>query len=293
MCDGPCRAARAGHDRDQGPDPTDRNRQRVRVPCRAHRTEAGRAGLPRRFDGAGALLRQHRAGPPGEDGVRGHPGRPGGEAAAAVRWRPGPRGPGSHRRRARQRPARAAAARPGRHRDHGESIRHDLHGESRQAARHRPALHLGGAPAPDHRSHRLPRRAPGRRVQPDGGRPPARRQPRQRRAAADRPRRREPDDPQVRQGPVHRGRSHQHGYAQPPGHRRVASLRAWSPQHPHQRGHGFGQDDDPQRAVGIHSRRRAHRHRRGCRRTAAPAAPCAAPGIPPPERGGPGPGHRA
>ncbi len=64
-------------------------------------------------------------------------------------------------------------------------------------------LHRRGAPAPHDRQDRRPHRPSRRRVQPDGGRPPARRLPRQRRHPAAGPRRLAAHDPQVLRGPLH------------------------------------------------------------------------------------------
>ena len=49
-------------------------------------------------------------------------------------------------------------------------------------------------------------------------------------------------------------------------------LREGQAQHPHHRRHRHRQDHAAQRALGLHSRRRAHRHHRGLRRAAAAAA---------------------
>ena len=65
-------------------------------------------------------------------------------------------------------------------------------------------VHRRQPPAPHDREDRRPDRPPYRRVQPDGRRPPARRQPRQRGAAAGRARRPDAHHPQVRRGPARR-----------------------------------------------------------------------------------------
>ena len=96
-------------------------------------------------------------------------------------------------------------------------LRHDLHGEGRPDLPDVHAVRGREPPAADHRSHRVAGRATRRRGQPDGGRPPARRQSRQRRHPAGVHRRLLPDDPQVRRGAVHRIGPHHHGHPQPPG----------------------------------------------------------------------------
>ena len=70
----------------------------------------------------------------------------------------------------------------------------------------RRPLQRRGAPAPHDRQDRVPHRPSRRRVQPDGGRPSARRQPRQRRHPAAGARRLAAHDPEVLRRPVHRRR---------------------------------------------------------------------------------------
>ena len=65
-------------------------------------------------------------------------------------------------------------------------------------------------------------------------------------------------------------------------------LRARAAQHPRQRRHRLGQDDDAQRAVLVHPGRRAHHHGRGRGRAAAQPAARAPPGVAPAERRGQG-----
>ena len=62
----------------------------------------------------------------------------------------------------------------------GQRPRQHLAGEERPADACGRPVRGRGAPAAHHRQDRLPDRPPGRRVQPDGRRPPPRRQPRQR-----------------------------------------------------------------------------------------------------------------
>ena len=155
----------------------------------------------------------------------------------------------------------------------------------------RRRLHRRRAPAPDDRQDRRPRRPPRGRVLPDGGRPPARRLARQRhRAAAGRGRVRA-DDPQVRHRPLHRRRPDRLRHADQGGGGVPRRVRAGQGQHPGRRRHRRRQDDDPQRAVELHPRGRAHRHDRGRRRAAAPPGPRDPPGVPPVEHRGPGRGH--
>ena len=123
---------------------------------------------------------------------------------AAEQQRPGPRHPGDQRRHPRLRPDRAVPARPGRLRGHGQRPRQRLAGEVGPADARRRALHRRGPPAPHDRQDRVPHRPPRRRVEPDGGRPSPRRQPRQRRHPAAGGRRLGADHPQVRRRPAHR-----------------------------------------------------------------------------------------
>ena len=102
----------------------------------------------------------------------------------------------------------------------------------------RRALHRRGAPAPHHRQDRRPGRPSRRRVQPDGRRPAARRQPRQRGHPAAGDRRLAADDPQVLRRPLH-GRGpdrlrHAARRAPPTSSRRAcaASSTSWSPAAP-------------------------------------------------------------
>ena len=67
-------------------------------------------------------------------------------------------------------------------------------------------LRVGAPPAAGDRPHRRPDRAPDRRVEPDGRRPPARRLARQRHHPAAGHHRPVADDPQVLQGPADDGR---------------------------------------------------------------------------------------
>ena len=132
----------------------------------------------------------------------------------------------------------------------------------------------------------------GRRVQPDGRRPPARRQPGQRGGAADRARRRGADHPQVRRRPVH-GRRPDHASARSPS-RSPTLLRACV------RGRldivisggtGTGKTTLLNVLSPFLPGRRAHHHHRGLGRAAAAPGARAAAGVPPAEHRGPGRGH--
>ncbi len=171
------------------------------------------------------------------------------------------------------RTARAVPARPRRHRDHGQRPGQRLRRARRPHPPGRRRLHRRHPPAADHRQDRRPGRPPDRRVQPDGRRPTARRQPRQRR---DRPR--SPStarcSPSASSPPTRSTIDDLIGFgtltravARP-----ARGLRPRPAEHPHQRRHRLGQDDDAQRAVRVHPARRAHRHHRGRRRAAAAAA---------------------
>ena len=80
-------------------------------------------------------------------------------------------------------------------------------------------------------------RPAGRRVQPDGRRPAARRQPGQRHHPAAGPGRLRADDPQVRRRPVHRRGPDRVRHADPAGRRPARRLRAGAAEHPGLRRH--------------------------------------------------------
>ena len=80
----------------------------------------------------------------------------------------------------RPRPARDAAEGPDDHRHPGQPLRPHLRRAQGPARADRRPLPRQRAPAADHRPHRRPGRPARRRDQPDGRRPPRRRQPRQR-----------------------------------------------------------------------------------------------------------------
>ena len=76
--------------------------------------------------------------------------------------------------------------------------------------------------------------------------------------------------------PLHGRRPHQLRH---PDHRFGRFPRRVRPrptQHPRLRRHWIREDHDAQRALGLHPRRRAHRHHRGCRRAEAGSGPRAA-----------------
>ena len=96
----------------------------------------------------------------------------------------GPDHPGDQRRHPRLRPDRAVPARPGRLRGHGQRPEPDLPRARAASSTPVDAQFTDEATCAAHRQDRVPDRPPRRRVQPDGGRPPARRQPCQRRHPA-------------------------------------------------------------------------------------------------------------
>ena len=82
--------------------------------------------------------------------------------------------------------------------------RDDIYIERGGRLQGRRPLQRRAAPAPHDRQDRVPHRPPRRRVQPDGGRPPPRRQPCQRGHPAAGGRRLAADDPEVLRRPLHR-----------------------------------------------------------------------------------------
>ena len=135
----------------------------------------------------------------------------------------------------------------------------------------RGPLQRRAAPAPHDRQDRVPHRPPRRRVQPDGGRPPPRRHPRQRGHPAAGGRRLAADDPEVLRRPLHLRRPGRLRHLLAAHRGLPVRLRQGPAEHHRVRQHRRRQDDDAQRAVVVHPDRRAHRHDRGRRR--APAAP--------------------
>ena len=144
----------------------------------------------------------------------------------------------------------------------------------------------------DHRPHRLAGGPARRRVSPDGGRPAARRRPRQRHHPSPGHRRPCPVHPALRREPS----------AGATTWWRIGSLDEQcldfleacvrgAAQHPHQRRHRHRQDHHAERAVRLHPGRRAHRHHRGLGRAAAPAAPRGAARDPPGQHRGRGRDH--
>ena len=153
------------------------------------------------------------------------------------------------------------------------------------------AVHRRGAPAPHDRQDRVPHRPPRRRVQPDGGRPAPRRQPRQRRHPAAGGRRLRADDPEVLHRPADRPRPDRLRLAEPADRELPRRLRPRPAQHHRLRQHRRREDDDAQRAVVVHPDRRADRHHRGRRRAPAQAGARRPPGVPPGQHRGQGRGH--
>ena len=73
----------------------------------------------------------------------------------------------------------------------------------------------------------------------------------------------------------------------------LAGLRAGPAQHRHLRGHLHRQDNLSERPVQLSAQPGADRDHRGCGRAAAQPEPRRAPGVPPAQRGGQGPGRRS
>ena len=115
----------------------------------------------------------------------------------AVGRRPRPDRPGDRRRHPRLRAARALPAGRRHHRGHGQRVRLDLHRAGRADPPGRRDVHRRSAPAPHDRQDRGAGGTSGRRGQPDGRRPTARRQPGQRHHPAAGDRRFPADRPQV------------------------------------------------------------------------------------------------
>ena len=97
------------------------------------------------------------------------------------------------------------------------------------------------------------------------------RQPRQRDHSAALAHRADADDPQVRARPVHDQRPDLVRDAVGARGAVPRRLRAGQAEHPDLGRHRHRQDDDAQRRLGLHPRRRADRHDRGRRRAPAPA----------------------
>ena len=170
-------------------------------------------------------------------------------------------------------PRAARAAPPGRddHRGHGQRPEPGLHraGAARSSASSAPSSNdehvlriIDRIVTPDRTAHR--------RVEPAGGRPPARRLAGQRDHRAALARRAGHHDPEVRGQAVHRRRPRPLRHGDGRDVRLPAGLRRGPPQHLRLGRHRLGQDDDAQRPLVVHPRRRADRHDRGRRRAAAP-----------------------
>ncbi len=122
----------------------------------------------------------------------------------------------------------------------------------------------------DHRPDHRPDRSPRGRVEPDGGRTPDGRVPRQRDHPAALPGRPRRHDPEVRRLPLHGGRPDPLRHGDPGDVRLPQGLRRGPAQHLRVRRDGLRQDDHAQRAVLVHPERRADHHDRGRGGAAAP-----------------------
>src|SRR5579859_767264 len=205
--------------------------------------------------------------------------------------RPVTRGSAGGGRGPRPRPAGALPARRGRLGDHGQWPRSDLRRAVGTPVPDEGGLHRRSPPAPDHRKDRRPGGPPGGRGQPDVGRPAARRQPGQRGRATDSAGRLAAHDPQVCRRSVHGRRSHLVRHLDRAGVRVAGGVRARPAEHRDQRGDGLRQDDHAERALLVHSRRRADRHDRGRGGTATASGSRAAAGIAAGQPGRPRPDH--
>ena len=183
---------------------------------------------------------------------------------------------------------------PTRHRDHGQRRR--ARSTSSAPASIHPVRGAFTDESPLRRiidKHRVGDRPPHRRVEPDGRRAPARRQPRQRGHPAAGARRPDAHDPQVRDDrSACRGRSSASARSTP-ARCRVPRLRASAAgsTSSSRGGTGSGKTTLLNVALGVHPGRRAHRHHRGRGRTAAAAGPRRLARDAPAEHRGPRRGH--
>ena len=188
-------------------------------------------------------------------------------------------------------PLEPFAARPRRHRDHGERLGLHLRRARRQDLLDRCQVPRRRPAPPDHRQDRGQGRSPGRRDLAVRGRAPARRLPRERGHPTARDRRRLPDHPEVLRRPVRGGRPDLVRDPHQADRRSPRRLCPGAHEHPGLRGDGRGEDDDAERAVVVAARRRAHPHDRGLGGAPAPAATRGAPRVPTAEHRGPRRGH--
>ncbi len=144
-----------------------------------------------------------------------------------------------------------------------------------------------------HRSDHRPDRPAHRRVEPDGRRPAHGRIARQRdhpAAVADRPGH---HHSKVRGVAVHRRRPGPFRHRHAGDVRLPARMRGSSTQHLRVRRNRLGQDDHAERALVVHSQRRANRHHRGRGRAPAPAGARRDARVPPAQHRGPRRGARS
>ena len=194
---------------------------------------------------------------------------------------------------ARLRAARAAAGARRDRRHHGERLGHGLHRSRRQAAEDRHSLPRQPAIAQHLSAHRQPGRPPRRRILADLRRPPAGRLARQRHRAAAGDRRAGAHHPQIPQGQAHARAARQVWFSFAGRRRHPQGDRPLPHQYAGFRQHRFRQDHAAQLPDPLHRPRRAHRHLRGRRRTAAAAAARGAPGNAAAEPRRRGSGHDA
>ena len=196
-------------------------------------------------------------------------------------------------RRARLRPARAAAVARRHRRHHGQRRRHGLHRSRRQDPAHRHPLPRQPA-APEHLpAHRQPGRPPRRRILADLRRAPCRRLARQRHRAAAGDRRSRAHHPQIQEGqadarPAGQVRRDLAGRRGDPANHRPRPL-----QRADLRRYRLRQDDAAELPDQLHRTRRARHHLRRRRRASTAAAARGAPGNPPAEHRRRRPGHDA
>ena len=174
-------------------------------------------------------------------------------------------------RSVRPRRARAAAARPDRRRGHGQRPGLGVRRAGRPDRGRRRRVRHGGRSAARDRAHPRAARPAGRRGRAARGRPAAGRLAGQRHHPAARGRRAGAHDPPLPPRGLHAGRPRRGRDVVGAAARAARRGGPRAAERPRQRRHRLGQDDDAQRAVVVHPRRRADRHGRG-RRGAAPAA---------------------
>ena len=161
-----------------------------------------------------------------------------------------------------------------RHRHSDQRPRMRLRRARRHARADRGALQGRGASAAHRQQDRLGGRPPRRRIASDVRRAPARRLARQRRGPPGRGRRPAGVDPQILQAAVQPQQAGRHRRAAAADGRAARRRRQGARHHHHLGRHRLRQDDDAQRAVGLHLRQGAPHHHRGRGRAAAAAAAC-------------------